>query len=44
MIYVKDHELFERHDNDLFCEVPIKFTLAALGGFIDVLTLLGKGI
>ena len=43
MIYVKDHELFERHDNDLFCEVPIKFTLAALGGAINVPTLFGKG-
>ena len=43
MIYVKDHELFERHDNDLFCEVPIKFTLSALGGAINVPTLFGKG-
>jgi len=36
-------ELFERHDNDLFCEIPIKFTLAALGGKIEVPTLFGKG-
>ena len=43
MIHVKEHELFERHDNDLFCEVPIKFTLAALGGSISVPTLFGKG-
>jgi molecular chaperone DnaJ len=43
MIHVKDHELFERHDSDLFCEVPIKFTLAALGGSISVPTLFGKG-
>jgi len=43
IIHVKDHELFERHDNDLFCEVPIKFTLAALGGSISVPTLFGKG-
>lgn len=43
IIHVKEHELFERHDNDLFCEVPIKFTLAALGGSIDVPTLFGKG-
>ena len=43
MIHIKDHELFERHDNDLFCEVPIKFTLAALGGSISVPTLFGKG-
>ncbi|PXA05512.1 molecular chaperone DnaJ [Coraliomargarita sinensis] len=43
IIHVKEHELFERRDNDLFCEVPIKFTLAALGGSIDVPTLFGKG-
>ena len=43
VVYVKEHELFERHDNDLFCEAPIKFTLAALGGSIDVPTLFGKG-
>ena len=42
-IHVKEHELFERHDNDLYCEVPIKFTLAALGGTISVATLFGKG-
>lgn len=43
IIHVKEHELFERHDNDLYCEVPIKFTLAALGGSINVPTLFGKG-
>jgi molecular chaperone DnaJ len=43
IIHVKEHELFERQDNDLFCEVPIKFTLAALGGKIEVPTLFGKG-
>lgn len=43
VIHVVDHELFERHGDDLFCEVPIKFTLAALGGSISVPTLFGKG-
>jgi molecular chaperone DnaJ len=43
IIHVQEHELFERHENDLFCEVPIKFTLAALGGSISVPTLFGKG-
>ncbi len=42
VINVRDHELFERHGNDLFCEIPIKFTLAALGGSIEVPTLSGK--
>ena len=35
-------ELFERHGDDLFCEIPIKFTLATLGGTIEVPTLFGK--
>lgn len=43
IIHVKEHELFERREHDLFCEVPIKFTLAALGGSINVPTLFGKG-
>ena len=42
VINVRDHELFERHGSDLFCEIPIKFTLAALGGSIEVPTLSGK--
>ena len=42
VLNVRDHELFERHGNDLFCEIPIKFTLAALGGSIEVPTLSGK--
>ena len=36
------HELFERQGEDLFCEIPIKFTLATLGGNIEVPTLFGK--
>lgn len=42
VIHVKDHDVFERHGDDLFCEVPIKFTLAALGGSIEVPTLSAK--
>lgn len=41
-IHVKEHEIFERQGVDLFCEIPIKFTLAALGGTIEVPTLTGK--
>lgn len=43
VLSVKEHELFERHGDDLFCEIPIKFTLATLGGTIEVPTLFGKG-
>lgn len=42
VIHIRDHGIFERHDDNLFCEIPIKFTLAALGGVIDVPTLAGK--
>ena len=42
VLNVKQHELFERQDDDLFCEIPIKFTLAALGGTLEVPTLFGK--
>ncbi len=42
VLTVRDHELFERQGDDLFCEIPIKFTLATLGGSIEVPTLTGK--
>jgi molecular chaperone DnaJ len=42
VLSVRDHELFERQGDDLFCEIPIKFTLATLGGSIEVPTLFGK--
>ena len=42
VLSVKEHELFERNGDDLYCEIPIKFTLATLGGTIEVPTLFGK--
>jgi molecular chaperone DnaJ len=36
VIHVKPHEIFERRGNDLYCEVPISFAKAALGGQIAV--------
>ena len=42
LLYVKPHDIFERHDYDIYCEVPISFTTAALGGEIEVPTLVGK--
>ena len=41
-VKVKKHPIFERQHNDLFCEVPIGFVSAALGGTIEVPTLSGK--
>jgi molecular chaperone DnaJ len=42
VVHVRDHEIFERQGDDLYCEIPIKFTLAALGGTIHVPTMEGK--
>jgi molecular chaperone DnaJ len=41
-IHVKEHPIFRREGSDLFCEVPISFTAAALGGDLDVPTLDGR--
>lgn len=42
VVYVSPHETFERHGDDLYCEVPVGFHQAALGDQIDVKTLDGK--
>jgi molecular chaperone DnaJ len=39
---VQPHEFFERHGDDIFCEMPLTFTQAALGDEIEVPTLTGK--
>lgn len=36
VIKIEKHELFTREGNNLYCEVPIKFTKAILGGNIDI--------
>ncbi|QOL25290.1 molecular chaperone DnaJ [Thalassotalea sp. LPB0316] len=41
-VNVKEHPIFVRDENHLYCEVPISFTTAALGGEIEVPTLGGK--
>jgi molecular chaperone DnaJ len=41
-INVKDHPIFQRHGYDIICELPISFTLAALGGEVEVPTLTGN--
>ncbi len=41
-VAVKPHEIFQREDSHLFCEVPIGFVTAALGGELEVPTLDGK--
>ena len=42
VIHLKQHKIFERHDNDVYLKVPLAFTTAALGGEIEVPTLKGK--
>ena len=32
VIHIKEHPIFQRDEDNLFCEVPIPFSLAALGG------------
>lgn len=41
-IHVRPHEIFERHGYDIYCEVPVDFVTAALGGEVEVPTLEGK--
>jgi len=41
-VHVKDHPIFVRDGNNLYCDVPISFSIAALGGEIDVPTLDGR--
>jgi len=40
-IFVKEHSIFSREENDVICEVPISFTAAALGTELEVPTLEG---
>lgn len=42
-LHVRRHPLFEREGTNLFCRVPVSFTLAALGGTIHVPGLGGDG-
>ena len=41
-VSVREHAIFERDGSNLYCEVPISFTHAALGGEIEVPTLDGR--
>lgn len=41
-VNIKPHELFERKGDDIWCELPVTFTQAALGYEVSVPTLDGK--
>jgi molecular chaperone DnaJ len=42
VIFVEQHELFKRDEEDIYAEIPISFTEAALGATVEVPTLQGK--
>ncbi|MDP2907123.1 MAG: molecular chaperone DnaJ [Nanoarchaeota archaeon] len=42
MIHVNPHKLFQRDDDDIYFELPISFSQAALGDEIEIPTLKGK--
>ncbi len=39
IIRLKAHQIFERHNNDIYCKIPISFVQAALGTEVEVPTL-----
>lgn len=44
LIKIKKHEIFTRVGSDLFCDVPIKFSTACLGGKINITGIDGHNI
>jgi molecular chaperone DnaJ len=44
VLHVEAHEIFQRDGTDLFCNVPVSFAKAALGGEIKVPTLDGSAL
>ncbi len=41
-VQVRQHSIFQREESHLYCEVPISFITAALGGELEVPTLNGR--
>jgi molecular chaperone DnaJ len=42
VIHLQEHSVFQRDGDDLHCQMPVSFTLAALGGEIEIPTLDGS--
>src|SRR6266571_5005975 len=42
VVHVAEHKVFQRDEDNLYCEVPIPFSVATLGGEVPVPTLEGK--
>lgn len=43
-ISIKSHDVFERHDSDILCHIPIPMTKAALGGSVEVPDIEGRRV
>ena len=43
-VQVREHKIFQRDGDDIYCEVPIRFSQAALGASIEVPTLDGEAL
>lgn len=41
VVFVEPHEIFKRDNSDVFCEIPISFSEAALGATVETPTLKG---
>ncbi|NDC39008.1 MAG: molecular chaperone DnaJ, partial [Proteobacteria bacterium] len=41
-IAIEPHPIFERQESELFCEVPLSYSAAALGGELSIPTLEGE--
>lgn len=42
VIFVEPHEIFKRDEEDIYAEIPVAYSEAALGATVDVPTLHGK--
>jgi molecular chaperone DnaJ len=42
VIHIKEHEIFEREEANLYCDLPVSFAMVTLGGEITVPTLHGE--
>jgi molecular chaperone DnaJ len=42
VVHIQEHPIFHRQEDNLYCEVPIPFSIATLGGEVPVPTLEGK--
>ena len=41
-IHVRAHDIFHREGNDIICEIPVPYSIATMGGIVDVPTISGK--